>query len=83
METDDRRVDRARTYKVGFGGATCMKVRALLVGAEQAFAEALTERLETEDLVQKIINPYKRKMNLEARVGIAEIERVMLSHGWS
>lgn len=43
----------------------------------------LMKPTETRDLVEKIVKAYKRKVEQEARIRQAEIDRILLTKGWS
>jgi len=62
------------------GNAT---VESAVNGLKLGAFDYLMKPTETKELVEKIINAYKRKADQEARIRNAEIERIMLSRGWS
>ena len=43
----------------------------------------LMKPTETRDLVEKIVRAYKRKVEQEERIRQAEIDRILLTKGWS
>lgn len=62
------------------GNAT---VESAVNGLKLGAFDYLMKPTETKELVEKIINAYKRKADQEARIRNAEIERIIISRGWS
>jgi DNA-binding NtrC family response regulator len=61
------------------GNAT---VQTAVEGMKLGAYDYLMKPAETKDLVEKIVNAYKRKVEQENRIRQAEIERIMITRGW-
>jgi DNA-binding NtrC family response regulator len=61
------------------GNAT---VPTAVEGMKLGAFDYLMKPTETKDLVEKIVNAYKRKVEQENRIRQAEIERIIVTRGW-
>ena len=62
------------------GNAT---VESAVEGMKIGAFDYLMKPVELRDLVEKIVKAYKRKAEQEERIRNAQIERIMLTRGWS
>jgi len=58
-------------------------VETAVEGMKRGAFDYLIKPTETRDLVEKIVRAYKRKVEQEERIRQAEIDRILLTKGWS
>ncbi len=57
-------------------------VETAVEGLKTGACDYLMKPTETKDLIEKIVNAYRRKAEQEERIRDAEINRILLSRGW-